>query len=303
MVESTELLYRELNKRPPPLRDEKILASWNGLMISAHAQAGLILGDPHYTDRAVTAARFLLDTLYADGRLSRSYTDGQAKHNAYLDDYAFLTAGLLDLYEATGDSQWMQKAIELDRVLATFYEDKKNGGFFMTSSDHEKLLAREKPRYDGAEPSGNSIAILNLYRLHAFTTEESYRKRADQALQTFSRRLQSNPTSLSDMLLALDFRLDKPKEIVIVTPSGKKGDAGLFLAEFRKKYLPNRILVVSEEGEALALNAEVVPVIKSKLAQNGKTTAYVCEKGLCKLPTGDPITFSKQISAVEKLED
>ena len=268
-------------------------------MISAYAQAGLLLNDPRLTSRAVKAAEFIFDKLYTDGRLLRSYKDGQAKHNAYLDDYAFLTAGLLDLYEASHDLEWLKKAIELDRVLAKFYEDKKNGGFFMTSSDHEKLLAREKPNYDGAEPSGNSVAVLNLYRLNEFTSEDSYRSRADKALKAFAGRILSSPTALSEMLLALDFRLDNPKEIVIVTPSGKKWDANLFLAEFRKKYLPNKILVVSEEGAELERHAEMVPVIKSKFAQSGKTTAYVCEKGLCKLPTSDPKVFSQQIATVE----
>jgi len=279
LEESKELLYQERSKRPPPLRDEKILTSWNGLMISAYAQAGLILGNSGYINRALKAAQLICDKLYVDGRLSRSYKDGQAKYNAYLDDYAFLTAGLLDLYEATSDPQWLQKAIELDRVLATFYEDKKNGGFFMTSSDHETLLAREKPNHDGAEPSGNSVAILNLYRLNEFTTDDSYRRRADKALIAFSAILNSRPNALSEMLLALDFRLDKPKEIVIVTPAGKKGDAEMFLAEFRKKYLPNRILVVSEEGAELERHTKLVPLLKSKFARNGKTTAYVCEKG------------------------
>lgn len=300
LEESKDLLYQERSKRPPPLRDEKILSSWNGLMISANAQAGLILGDPSYTNRAVKAAQFIFDKLYANGRLSRSYKDGQAKHNAYLDDYAFLTAGLLDLYEATHDPEWLKKAIELDFVLSKYYEDKKNGGFFMTSSDHEKLLAREKPNYDGAEPSGNSIAILNLYRLGEFTTDDSYRARADKALTAFSQTLNSRPNALTEMLLALDFRLDKPKEIIIVTPAGKKSDAEMFLAEFRKQYLPNRILIVSEEGDELERLTEIIPFVKLKLAQNGKTTVYVCEQGFCKLPTSDPQTFSKQIDTVEK---
>lgn len=302
LEESKELLYQERSKRPPPLRDEKILTSWNGLMISTHAQAGLILGDANYVNRAMKAAQFIIDKLYADGRLSRSYKDGQAKYNAYLDDYAFLTAGLLDLYEATGDPQWLKKATELDRVLAKFYEDKKNGGFFMTSSDHEKLLAREKPNYDGAEPSGNSIAILNLLRLNEFTTDDSYRSRADKALKAFSLTLNANPNALTEMLLALDFRLDKPKEIVIVTPAGKKNDSESLLTEFRKHFLPNRILVVTEEGEGLAGHAEMVPLVQSKSALDGKVTAFVCEKGICELPTSDTKTFTKQISVVEKLK-
>ncbi|MBI2980790.1 MAG: thioredoxin domain-containing protein, partial [Deltaproteobacteria bacterium] len=302
LTESKDLLYAERSKRPPPIRDEKILTSWNGLMISAHAQAGLILNDPRYTERAVKAAEFIFDKLYADDRLLRSYKDNHAKYNAYLDDYAFLTAGLLDLYEATHNPDWLQKAIVLDQVLAEYYEDKKNGGFFMTSSDHEKLLAREKPNYDGAEPSGNSVAVLNLYRLNEFTTDDNYRKRADKALKGFSKRIASGPTALSEMLLALDFHLDKPKEIIIVTPEGKKAGADPLLTAFRKIYLPNRILTVVTEGEDLTSHAKFIPLLQGKYAIKDKPTAFVCEKGICELPTSDPKIFIKQISVVEKLQ-
>ena len=301
LTESKEILYKERGKRLPPIRDEKILTSWNGLMISAHAQAGLILNDSRYTERAVKAAQFIFDKLNAGGRLQRSYKDGQAKYNAYLDDYAFLTAGLLDLYEATSDIQWLQKAIDLDDVLNKYYEDKKNGGFFMTSSDHEKLLAREKPNYDGAEPSGNSIALLNLYRLSEFTTADNYRKRADKAFNEFSKRIQSNPTALSEMLLALDFRLDKPKEIVIVIPKNRKAQAEPLLATFRNKYLPNRIFTLVTEGEELTSHAKLIPLLQGKHAIKDQPTAFVCEKGICALPTSKPKVFGKQISAVKKL--
>src|SRR5262249_47460852 len=148
--QSRELLYAARGKRPPPLRDEKILTSWNGLAISAHAQAALILGEARYAARAEWAAAFLLQNLRRHGRLLRSYKDGKAQHNAYLDDYAFLIAGFLDLYEATGTPRWLEEAIGLDRVLEKHYEDAANGGFFATSDDHERLLAREKPNYDGA---------------------------------------------------------------------------------------------------------------------------------------------------------
>lgn len=296
LEESKALLYAARRIRPPPLRDEKILAAWNGLMISAHAQAGLLLGDARYIDRAVIAAESIFDTLFVDGRLARSYTDGQVIHHAYLDDYACLTAATLDLYEATHDPQWLERAIAFDRVLAKCYEDPEHGGFFMTSADHEKLLAREKPNYDGAEPSGNSVAILNLYRLSAFTTDDHYRHRADTALIAFSQTLNAHPNALTDMLLAVDFRLDTPKTIVIVTPAGKRHEAEPFLAEFRKHYLPNRALVVAEEGAER-------PLLQSQIAQHGKTTAYVCEKDLCKTPTTDPAIFAQQIATVEKLSD
>lgn len=301
LEESKELLYQNRKLRPPPLRDEKILVAWNGLMISAHARAGLILNDRDYVNRGIKAAQFILKHLYIKGRLYRSYKDKMAKHNAYLDDYAFFIAGLLDLYEATSDPQWLEKAIELDRVLEKNYEDQKNGGFYMTSNDHERLLAREKPSYDGAEPSGNSVAILNLLRLAEFTTKDSYRKRAEKALKSFSGTLISSPMALSEMLLAVDFYFDKAKEIIIVTPKGKRDEANLLLSVFRKQFLPNRILAVVSEGEDLKTQAKIVSLIEGKLAIEGKTTAFVCEEGLCELPTHDPKVFLKQIKKVEKL--
>jgi len=301
--ESKELLYRQRSLRPPPLRDEKILTAWNGLMISAHARAGLILGESQYIERAAKAAQIILDKLYIKNRLYRSYKDNRAKHKAYLNDYAFFIAALLDLYEASHDIRWLKKSIELDTVLEKYYEDSQNGGFFMTSSDHEKLIVREKPGYDGAEPSGNSVAILNLLRLAEFTFKDDYRKRAERALMSFLGGTESNQIALSEMLLSLDFYLDSPKEIVIVAPEGKKEEAEPFLREFRKQFLPNRALIVVAAGKELESHAELVPVAKGKFPIGGKTTAYVCEKGYCSLPAKDPALFSQQIGAVAKLTE
>jgi len=299
--ESKELLYRARSRRQSPLRDEKIITAWNGLMISAYARAGLILGDSTYIDSAINAAQFILDNLFIRKRLFRSYKDHMARHNAYLDDYAFFTASLLDLYEATYDMKWLETAMEMDAILEKHYEDKRNGGFFMTSNDHEALIAREKPSYDGALPSGNSIAVLNLFRLSELTTQDIYRKRAERCLKSFSKILTANPTALSEMLVAVDFFLDSPKEIIIITPQGKKGSAHPFLVEFRKQFLPNRVLVVVAEGEDLNSHEKVFPLVKGKLTQEGKATAYVCEKGVCNLPTRDSTVFAVQIKTVKKL--
>lgn len=298
--ESKDLLYQARAKRPAPLRDEKILTAWNGLMISAYAQAALVLGDVHYVNRAARAADFVLTKMRKDGRLLRSYKNGQARHNGYLDDYAFLIAGLLDLYEATGNSRWLKAALALDRVLEEQYEDKQAGGFFMTSNDHEELLAREKPSYDGAEPSGNSVQALNLLRLHEFTTQDRYRVRAEKTLQAFGEMLKRAPTALSELLLAADYHLDTPKEIVIVAPKSR-AEAEPFLAQLRTTFLPNRILTVVAEGEDLAAQAQLVPLVESKIAQGGKVTAYVCERRVCALPTTDPTVFAGQISQVRPL--
>jgi uncharacterized protein YyaL (SSP411 family) len=300
--EAKELLYKARATRPTPLRDEKILTAWNGLMISAHAQAALVLGDAHYAERAARTADFVLTKMRKDGRLLRSHKNGQARHNGYLDDYAFLIAALLDLYEATGNPRWLREAITLDKVLEDHYEDKQAGGFFMISNDHEQLLARQKPSYDGAEPSGNSIQTLNLLRLHEFTTEDRYRVRAEKALQAFSDILKRAPAAVSELLLAVDYHLDTPKEIVIVTPKSR-ADAAPFLVRLGTTFLPNRILAVVAEGEDLAAHTKLVPLVASKIAQGGKTTAYVCEKKVCALPTTDPTIFAKQISQVRPLKE
>ncbi len=295
LPEAKEILYRERNRRPPPLRDEKILAAWNGLTISAYARAGLVLGNPRYVGQAGRAAEFLLANLYRDGRLYRTYMDGKAKNNAYLEDHAFLIAGLLDLYEATGDLRWLTKAVELDGILENHFEDRANGGFFLTRDDHEKLLVREKPAYDGAEPSGNSVAVLNLLRLHEFTTNDGYRRRAETTFRYVSETLRSNPVALSEMLLAVDFYFDTPKQVLIIAPQGKKADAAPLLDTFRREFLPNRIFSLVTEGEELRSNARIVPLLEDKEAMDGKATAYVCENRVCRLPTSDPAEFANQL--------
>ena len=295
-------LYEKRLKRPPPLRDEKILTSWNGLMISAYAKAGQVLNKNEYIETAKRAAQFILDHLYKEGRLLRSFKDGEAKLNGYLDDYAFFTQALLDVYETTFEIQWLKKAIELDQTLEKNHEDKNAGGFFMTSHDHEALLAREKPAYDGAEPSGNSVALLNLVRLKEFTTKDAYRVRFEKELKAFSKILMERAAALSEMLLAVDYAFDKPKEIMIVTPKGKKEEAEILLSELRKTFVPNKILGVMEEGTDLEIQGEVIPLAQSKYAIQKKVTAYVCEEGICALPTHDPKVFVKQISIVEDLK-
>ncbi len=298
--QSKDRLYAARAKRPAPLRDEKILAAWNGLMISALARAALVLGDDRYAASAARAASLVLDRMRRDGRLFRSFKDGAAQHDAYLDDYAFVIAGLLDLYEADGNPRWLREAVALDGVLAQHFEDPKAGGFFLTADDHEELLAREKPSDDGAEPSGNSVEALNLLRLYELTTDDRYRRRAERTLRAFDGILQRAPTVLSEMLLAVDFRLDVAKEIVIVTPDSR-AQAEPFLAVLRKTFVPNRVLAVVAAGEPLKELAALVPLVEGKTARGGKPTAYVCERQVCELPTTDPSRFAAQLAEVKPL--
>ena len=297
--QAREKLYLARNKRPLPIRDEKILTAWNGLMISAFANAAFVFSDEKYQEAATRAAQFISSNLLKNNRLFRSYKDGEAKFNAYLDDYAFFIAGLIDLYEATSDIQWLSKAIALDKTLEEHYEDKQNGGFFMTSNDHENLLAREKPAYDGAEPAGNSIQVMNLLRLQEFTTKDTYRQRAEKAFKAFSQILSTNPVALSEMLLALDFKLDAPFELIIV--KGKDNNKEIFDIA-KNSFLPNKILSVASNDLEAQAKSPIIPLMESKIAFDNKTTVYVCKSGICKLPTSDPKVFREQISEIKKLK-
>lgn len=292
--ESNEALYQQRKQRPAPLRDEKILTSWNGLMISAFAKAGMVLDNPDYIDQAKNAALFILDHMYQNNRLFRSYKDQTARHNAYLDDYAFFIASLIDLYEASHQIIWLEKAMELDDVISAFYEDKEAGGFFMTSTDHEELITREKPYYDNAIPSGNAIAVLNLLRFYSLTADYRFKQRAENALKAFSGRMIANPAAMAEMLVAVDYYLDNAMEIILVVPDGKEKEKKAMLAQLNNRFVPNRVLVVSGES-GVTSNAGLIPPVSGKRAINGKVTAYVCENGACGLPASTPEEFARQL--------
>ena len=291
-------LYAARAKRPAPLRDDKILAAWNGLAISAFARGARVLGDTSYAEAAAAAAHVVLSKMTQDGRLSRSYRNGTAKHGAVLDDYAFLIAGLLDLYEASFDPRWLRAAIGLQTTLDEGYWDQDAGGYFMTPDDGEELLVRRKDIYDGARPSGNSVAASNLLRLHELTTQDSYRERAEELFAAFATPLSTGAYGSPRLLSALEFYLDTPKEILILLPDGDLTGADPFLDVLSSTYVPNAVLTVVPEGPAAEELAQVVPLVRGKIAQGGKATAYVCENRVCALPTTDPEVFRKQVSTV-----
>jgi len=303
ILNAKSTLYTHRNQRPSPLRDEKILTAWNGLMISAFARSGLVRGNAEYIRTAKKAAGFILTRLYQDNQLFRSYMDGKAMHRAYLDDYAFFIAALLDLFEADPDPYWFESAVALEKIMSARFEDKAGGGYFMTADNHENLIAREKPGYDGAVPSGNSVAAMNLFRLYEFTTDDRYRKRAVDTLSAFSGFIEANPLGVAEMLLALDYSLDSPKAIVIVSPKGLSPDNDGFLTAFRKMYLPNRILIQMEEGAHAEKLGAVLPVAKGKGTVKGKPVAYICENGICRLPSFTVDEFVEQLQKIKMIKE
>jgi uncharacterized protein YyaL (SSP411 family) len=284
-------LYAVREQRPRPLRDEKVLAAWNGLAIGAAAFVGRVLDEPRFVQAARRAARFVLDEMRAGGRLRRTWKDGRASVPAFLEDHAFLAQGLLELYEATFEVRWLADAIELcDEVDRRFGDGE--AAWFTTAEDHEQLIARQRPTHDGAEPSGASIAILNALRLAAFTGEDRWRRTAARALAHYGPTLREHPAALGEMLLAVDFSTDTAREVVLVWRDGEDPPEE-FVRPLRTTFLPNRALAAAAEGAKLAALAAVAPVAEGRVAIGGKPTAYVCERGQCQLPA---------ISA-EKLEE
>jgi len=301
--QARETLYQARQERPAPHTDDKVLVAWNGLMISAYAQAARALGpdaarELDYLAIGEAAASYILDNMREDGRLLRSSQGGKAHLRAYVDDYAFFVAGLLDLYMASGNARWLDASIELQGQLDSHYADER-GGYFMTADDHEALLTREKPSSDGAIPSGNSYAILNLLKLHQLTGKAEYKKSADAALRAFGESLRTNPMGLSEMLLAVDYRSDAVKQIVIVAPEG--GDTKAFRDIAGAAWAPNQVYVETTEGPKLDALASRVPLVESKIAIADQVTAYVCEDTQCDLPTGDPDVLETQLAKVRML--
>jgi uncharacterized protein YyaL (SSP411 family) len=270
---------REL--RIKPARDEKVLTAWNGLMLSSFAEAGATFDRPDYRRAAEANANFLLDRLQNDGLLLRTYKDGQAKLNAYLEDYACLIDGLISLYESTGTLAWIEAAISLaDRMIEEFW-DAESGGFFFTGNSHERLIVRSKEFLDNATPSGNSIATLSLLRLSLLAGNEDFRRLGTTVLHLLADQLKRYPSAFGFALQALDFYLNAPVEIAIV---GDPDDGRLaeLVRVIGQTYVPNRVIALCTKGFEEA--AAVVPLLRDRDTLASQPTAFVCEGYACKTP-------------------
>ena len=292
LQEARDLLYSARLKRAPPLLDRKVIAAWNGLMISAFAKGAWVLGEPRYAEVAARAVRFIEKHMYDGGRLQRTWLDGQGSGAAFLDDYAFLISGLIDLYEATFEPEWLRLAQRFQQSLDVSFADDA-GGYFFTGSEHDVLITREKPDYDGAEPSGNSVAVMNLLRLYEFVDHEPYRRQAERALAAFGQTLSRRGMAVPYMLSALDYYLDEPLQIVLVAPEG--GDTASLEEVLRRSFVPNKIVIVSRDGAVQAKHTVLLPLLKDRSALKGQATAYVCRRKVCELPTSNPEVFEKQL--------
>lgn len=277
------------NKRVRPDRDDKVLTDWNGLMIAALARASQALDEPRYAEAAERAAAFVLKELRRpDGRLLHAWCDGAASPApAYADDYAFLIWGLLELYEATFQTGYLESALQLNELLLTHYWDHEAGGLFFTADDGEVLLFRRKEAYDGSVPSANSVALLNLLRLSRTTGQASLEGHAAKLLRAFSGQVAQAPTAFTQFLVALDFVLGPSHEVVIVGMPGAD-DTGAMLRAVRRTFLPNKVLVFRPSGEEAPAIARLAPYTAAQRAIEGRATAYACRGGACERPTTEP---------------
>jgi hypothetical protein len=275
-------------KRVRPHKDDKVLTSWNGLMIGSLARGYEVLGDVRYRVAAEKAANFILNDMTKDGELLRTHRKGVSRIPAFLDDYAFMSFALVDLYEATFDRRWLDAADSLAKKMLTTFWDTANGGFFFTPESNGGLIARSRPTYDGAEPSGNSVAAFALLRLAKLTDNATYQKKAVHALEINRDNMSSSPRAFLRMLCAADFLLNSPKEIAIVGHPGGEDTAAL-LRVVHENFIPNKVVAFADasSSDAAALESRI-PLLASKHMVDGKAAAFVCKEFTCKAPVTTP---------------
>ena len=284
--ESRVMLFKIRSKRPRPHLDDKVLVNWNGLLISSLAFGWRVLNEPRYREAAEKSAQFILkDLIREDGRLLHRWREGESAITGTIEDYAFFIHGLIDLYEATFNPDYLREAKRLSRDMLRLFWDESSGGFFFTADDAEKLFVRPKEIYDGAIPSGNSIAALDLIRLAKLTMDKEFETKAELLLKAFSNAISEMPNAYPQMLIALDFALGPSKEIVIAQGKDKEKSLPVLKAIY-EKFIPNKVVVlrIREEKEQEEI-AGLIPFIKNQSALEDKTTVYVCSNYICKFPT------------------
>jgi uncharacterized protein YyaL (SSP411 family) len=288
LARSREKLLAIRAKRPRPHLDDKIIASWNGLMISAYARAAQVLGESRYLEVATRATKFLRANLYDQSRklLFRNYREGRSHIEGFADDYAFVIQGLIDVYEASFEIEWLKFALELQETQDRLFLDEKNGGYFSTSGKDSSVPLRMKDDNDSAEPAANSVAALNLLRLAQFRDDKQLDDRAKKTIDAFGATLSHFASAMPQMLVALNSSLSKPRQIVI---AGNRNDPATkaLLAEVHQHFLPNRILLLADGGDGQRYLGEKLEAIRAMSMVDGKPAAYVCENFTCKAPVTD----------------
>ncbi len=276
-------MYEARSRRVRPDTDEKLLTDWSALAISAFALAGRLLSEPRYEETARRAADRILSRCRVGGVLLHREKDGVAEIPGFASDYAFFVEALLDLYEATFEARYFRAAVELQDEMDERFSDSR-GGYFFAAESHDALILRPRELFDGATPSSNSVAAMNLLRLGTFTGRSKYRERAEAVFSAFAGYLDRAPAAFPRLLCALDYRQDEPSEIVLSGEPGRGDFEALRAAVFASRRL-NRVVVHADAAESLA---DLSPLVTSRGSADGGARAFVCRNFVCRTPTSDP---------------
>jgi len=286
LISIREKLLEERKKRVHPLLDDKILTDWNGLIIAALAKAGSAFKNKDYIAKAEQCWSFIEDQMLTeDDRLKHRYRNGDVAINGHADDYAFVVWGLLELYQATLKTKYLQYAVSLNQQFIDDFWDDENGGFYFTAESAEELLGRKKEIYDGAMPSGNSIAMMNLLRLGRMTANTGWEQMVDESLKLFANSIEKAPTSFGAALQSIDFLEGHGQEIVI---AGSQDDSEFnqFIRPLHDRFLPRAVIIYHDPEDGII--RDLVPYLSDFGMKDEKPTAYVCQNYACELPTNDP---------------
>jgi len=297
LTRSKQKLLAVRDHRIHPLRDDKVLAGWNGLMLRSFAEAGAALGRQDYLDAASNNASFLLDKMRLEGRLLRTWREGQAKLLGYLEDYSCVADGLLALHEATLEPHWLTEAIKLADQMIDLFWDEGVGGFYDTGKDHESLVIRPRDIFDNAQPSGSSVASDVLLKLAVITGNDDYASKAASPMRSLTQMMGRAPGGTGHWLAVLDFYVSMPKEIAIVGPKDDPATKSLLNTVFQR-YLPNKVVVGAESPLYPFVKGDeggISPLLEGRDLMDGKPTAYVCQNYTCQLPVTEPEDLVKQL--------
>ncbi len=280
-------LFEVRNKRIHPHKDDKILTDWNGLMVAAFAKGAQVFDEQKYAEAAKRAVDFMFTNMRReDGRILHRYRDGHTAILANVDDYAFLIWGLLELYETIFDVHYLEAALELNNEMIKYFWDEQGGGFYFTADDAEELIVRQKEIYDGAIPSGNSVAVLNLFRLARITADSEYEDKAKKIMSAFSKEVKSAPSGYTQMMIGLGFGIGPSYEIVIVGKQQSE-DTQEMLASLRKHFIPYKVVLIKPDDQETSDLAGLAKYTEYHSSIDGKATAYVCRDFACKMPVTD----------------
>ena len=284
-----EKLFMIRQGRVAPGRDEKIIVSWNGLMISAMARAYQVMQQPDFLNAAAQCADFILDEMMVDGQLTHTYKDGRARFSAFQDDYASLIVALLDLYECQQELKWLEAARSLSEQMIGKFWDSKRGGFFYATEDSDDLIVRTKNPFDNATPSGNSLAAMALVRLGVLLDESELKEKARRLFGLYEGLMERAPTSCCQMLCALDFHIDSAYEVALTGPLRERQK---FMSVLHERFLPNKVVVGGDESNGSQAEA-LIPLMKGKIAADRGPTAYLCRDFVCSAPLTETSEFRR----------